>query len=75
MMERKLGILARGRQISNAYLLKSTVGHKERLEGVFHAGVGGDKYENILYCQYGDDEQQMPGLLDTLQPFQDNTKL
>lgn len=29
--------------LSDAYLIKSTLGHKERLEGVFHAGVGGDK--------------------------------
>lgn len=34
--------------LSDAYLLESTVLHKERLEGVFHAGVGGDKYEDVL---------------------------
>ncbi|KEZ41911.1 hypothetical protein SAPIO_CDS6608 [Scedosporium apiospermum] len=33
---------------ADAYLLESTVLHKERLEGVFHAGVGGDKYEDVL---------------------------
>lgn len=33
--------------ISDTYLLKSTVLHKERLEGVFHAGIGGDKYKDI----------------------------
>ncbi|KAF3022634.1 hypothetical protein E8E14_013960 [Neopestalotiopsis sp. 37M] len=38
----------------------------QRLDGVFHAGVGGDKYENILYRLHGDEERQLPGLLDTL---------
>lgn len=37
----------------------------ERLRGVFNAGVGGDKYENILYRLHGDEERQLPGLLDT----------
>lgn len=37
----------------------------ERLRGVFNAGVGGDKYENILYRLHGDEERQVSGLLDT----------
>ncbi|ETS76498.1 hypothetical protein PFICI_11885 [Pestalotiopsis fici W106-1] len=40
----------------------------QRLEGVFYAGVGGDKYENILYRLYGDEERQLPGLVDALRP-------
>lgn len=38
----------------------------QRLHGVFHAGVGGDKYENILYRLHGDKERQLPGMLDTM---------
>ncbi|RYP14263.1 hypothetical protein DL765_006492 [Monosporascus sp. GIB2] len=40
-----------------------------RLGSVFNAGVGGDKYENILYRLVGDDseERQLPGLLEILQ--------
>jgi hypothetical protein len=38
----------------------------QRFDGVFHAGVGGDKYENILYRLHGDKERQLPGLLDKL---------
>ncbi|RYP06057.1 hypothetical protein DL764_003420 [Monosporascus ibericus] len=40
-----------------------------RLGNVFNAGVGGDKYENLLYRLVGDDsaERQLPGLLDILQ--------
>lgn len=37
----------------------------ERLRGVFNAGVGGDKYENILYRLCGAQERQLSGLLDT----------
>jgi hypothetical protein len=61
--------------LSDAYLLESTVLHKERLKGVFHAGVGGDKYEISCNCLHGGEERQLPRLLDTLQPVQHNIKL
>ena len=34
--------------LSDDYLLGSTVLQKERLEGVFYAGFGSDKYEDVL---------------------------
>ncbi|KAH8668774.1 SGNH hydrolase-type esterase domain-containing protein [Xylariales sp. PMI_506] len=37
-----------------------------RLDGVFNAGVGGDKYENILYRLAGDQERRLQGLLGSL---------
>ncbi|KAH6653162.1 SGNH hydrolase-type esterase domain-containing protein [Truncatella angustata] len=38
----------------------------ERLQGVLNAGVGGDKYENILYRLLGDPARQLRGLTDVL---------
>jgi platelet-activating factor acetylhydrolase IB subunit beta/gamma len=37
-------------------------GPKERLDGVFNAGVGGDKIENMLYRLAGDSSRNLTGL-------------
>lgn len=51
------------------------MGYKERLEGELRASVSGDKYESILYCLHSDEKRKSHGLLDTLQPSQDDIKL
>ncbi|KAK9773166.1 putative SGNH hydrolase-type esterase domain-containing protein [Seiridium cardinale] len=38
----------------------------QRIEDVFNAGVGGDKFENILYRLHGDPSRQLPGLMEQL---------
>ena len=37
-----------------------------RFEGVFNAGVGGDKIQNVIYRLVGDEERGLPGLLPIL---------
>jgi platelet-activating factor acetylhydrolase IB subunit beta/gamma len=37
-----------------------------RLDGVFNAGVGGDKIQNVAYRLVGDEERGLPGLLPML---------
>ncbi len=37
-----------------------------RFEGVFNAGVGGDKIQNVIYRLAGDNERGLPGLLPIL---------
>jgi platelet-activating factor acetylhydrolase IB subunit beta/gamma len=39
-----------------------------RIKGVFNAGVGGDKIENLIYRLVGDEERGLPALLPLLAP-------
>lgn len=50
-------------------LLQASSARPERLQGVFNAGVGGDKFENIIYRLTGSSDPSKPldGLLNALQ--------
>ncbi|KAG7291201.1 hypothetical protein NEMBOFW57_001213 [Staphylotrichum longicolle] len=39
-----------------------------RIKGVFNAGVGGDKIENLIYRLVGDEDRSLPALLPLLAP-------
>ncbi|KAF4780695.1 acetylhydrolase [Colletotrichum scovillei] len=48
--------------------LQTSSARPERLQGVFNAGVGGDKFENVIYRLMGSSDPSKPldGLLDAL---------